>query len=171
MRLALGLLTLATACGDGGPNLQGFYMTTGHTLNDQGCGGEGADQSEPPYLRIVEEDLFGIPIQVAQSCTSEDEADCSESGDLGFFATQRDGGFIGETFVASGGVGGAPCLLGYQLDRAVREDDTIRIERRRFEEEDETLQEDACSTDEAEARGDSMPCVELEVLEGALLAP
>lgn len=169
MRLALGLLALAAACGDGGPGIQGFYMTTSHTLNDQGCGGEGAAQSDPPYFRIVEESLFGVPVQVAESCTSEDEADCSESGDLGFFSTRRDGGFVGEAFISSGGVGGAPCLLAYQLDRAVPEDDTIRIERRRFEEEDESLQDEACDTDEAEARGDSMPCVELEVLEGELL--
>ena len=46
----------------------------------------------------------------------------------------------------------------------------LHVELRRWGEEDASLTGDACSADEAQARGDSMPCLGFDVVEGTRIA-
>lgn len=160
----LPLACLLAACG-GDPEILGFYATTHHTLNNDGCEAEGPEQDDPPYFHITAEKFFGVEIVTARSCDGDSEADCGGFGFASFYR-KSGGAWLGEVYASSGGEGGSPCLLLYFLDRAVLDGETIRIEATRYSEEDDTLEGDACDPDVAERRGDSMPCERLEVVEG-----
>jgi len=168
MSLSGRIALIATFGGCGGsPDLTGTYEVTYHTINDQSCTVEGPAATEPPYFRFAEEEFLGQSFFQLSWCTSADEASCTGFAGSFLFAEEIDDGWRAQYSSSSGGFDS--CLLGYGEGTAVVTDDGVRIELRSYSEDVPGLTGDACSTDEAGERGDSMPCESFEVLLGTLL--
>ena len=164
------LSILVAGCGGGGSpaeDLVGMYQVTTHTENEASCDVQGAAVEEDPYFRLSAQDVFGYTVLVLDTCTSADPTSCT---DLGVFSSfnQQGGEWVQEMSVSSGGGSYGPCLLTWMRGTLSEAAGTVTIERRTYSEED-TLTEEECDPDTAEARGDSMPCTRYEVLAGARL--
>ncbi len=162
----IALISLLAACG-GDPDLTGMYQATYHTANDQDCTVEGPAVTEPPFFRFAEEEFFGQTYFQLSLCSGADEATCTGFAGSFLFAEPIDGGYRARYSSSSEGIDS--CLLGYGVGTAVQEDDGVRVELRSYGEDVLGLTGDACSTDEAESRGESMPCESFEVMVGTLV--
>lgn len=172
MRKTIGLVVLAlflAGCGDeeeaAMEAVAGIYQTTKHTINEEGCQAEGPEVTDMPYFQFVVQDLFGTKFLSFGTCESADESTCVDAGIFG--AWRKSGsGFEHTVFAASGGGQYGTCVLSYVFGTMVSIGGSVTMEIRTYREEDASLSEDACDTDEAEARGTGMPCVRYEVIEG-----
>jgi hypothetical protein len=159
---------LGAGCGGDPLDISGVYRTTQHLLDPLGCG-EGAPESEPPYFGLQKGKFIYVDYFDLQECTSAEHATCDPGFGLFFdFVEERDGGWYGELSYASGGSGS--CTLGYTESFArseeVEDGRSLHITIEEHLEEDASLIGEACSSDEATARGKDMPCVSREALQG-----
>jgi hypothetical protein len=162
--LALALL-LAACGGNEGIDLAGMYQVVTHTRNDASCDAAGPADDEYPYFQIKKDSMLGSEFLLMDPCESELPASC-EDGGLFFalvFSIPVDDGWEGKASYSTGS--GDPCTLTYQESSASMKDGTLTIEKRQWSEE-VTVPEDQCDTEEADARGKSMPCTLYEVIEG-----
>jgi hypothetical protein len=148
-------------------DISGLYEVTAHTLNEASCDTEGAPVDEPPYFSIEKDEFFGQTFYVYNDCTSPSPDDCTGFGLFGRSFTQPiSDGWKGQVSTSSGS--GGQCYLSFrQMSAVFQPDGSLRIEDRMWQEQAE-LSEDRCDTDEAEARGSSMPCAHFEVISGVL---
>lgn len=161
--MVIAILVACAACGDDDVDLSGIYAVTHHTENSGDCVAEGNDVDDPPFFSMDPGELFGVDIFAYSECTSADPISC-QAGGL-FFQLPIDGGWRNEQ---SGIIGGGNCVLSFQEATAVFEPSgDLRIESRRYEEAAEfPFSDPRCTTDEAELRGDTMPCAEFLVITG-----
>jgi hypothetical protein len=164
---SLLVLLFVTACG-GGTDLVGTYSVTHHTENTTSCTAEGEAQTDVAFFRFAEEDFFGQDFLQLSLCGDATEASCSSAG-LYLFAEDIDNGSRARFSSSSGGGDFGDCYLSFGLADAVRTEDSVRVDMWKYSEEVPGLTEEQCSTDEAESRGDSMPCESYEVVEGDLV--
>jgi hypothetical protein len=156
----LRLLVIASAlaaCGDDGVDLRGTYRVD-LAVGSAPCGDDQRLDTVAAFLRFNREDLFGSPYYTYDGCTDEAGTDCSSMGGLfGGFYEPIDDGWLG-VITSSSGSGGS-CLLNYLEQTATLEGEVLSIEVNEYRDEVE-LPDEMCQPEEAEARGDSMPCVE-----------
>jgi len=170
-KLAISIMLIAlalAACGDSGTDaadLVGVYQVTLHTRNEAACDVEGGAVTDYDYFQLLEDEFLGQPYLSFGECTSSDPASCTDGGLFSSYFKVR-GDWVNELHSSSGG-GSISCYLGYvRGDLFPQGDGSLRFETRVYSEEDTTLSEEECNTDEAEARGDSMPCESYEAIEG-----
>ena len=157
-RWLLVLLPLA-ACGDDPPDITGLYMTTSHEESNEGCAGGATPADSPPYFRIEEREILGLPYRTRSDCQDTEPASCSGGG--GLLVDEIDGGYRGDAYLASGD--SSACTLVYSSYEATLADSTLSYHNRNHSESGAI---DPCTTDEAEARGDAMPCTSYELIAG-----
>jgi hypothetical protein len=165
-KMGLLLVLLVAACG-GGTDLEGTWSVTYHTQNDASCVDEGPAQTDVAFIRFAKQDFFGQKYLQLSMCGDATEGSCSSAG-LYLFAEEIDSGYRAQYSSSSGG-GDFDCSLGWGEATAVRTDDTIRVDLWAYADTVTGLTQEQCSTDEAESRGDSMPCANYEVVEGTLV--
>ncbi len=161
---AVGLVACAVAgCGgSGSPDIVGMYQTSEHLVNPGGCTG-GAEPVPPvPYFRIAEQELLGATFYVREDCESTDETTCTSGG--GVLVDEISDGYEGYITLSSGAP--SSCSLSYVTYSAVIDGDVLTFEEFNYT---ETGAIDPCDTDEAEARGEEMPCVSYEHLVGGAI--
>jgi hypothetical protein len=172
-RLIVGLVVLAFAgCGDDGKDagyFVGVYEVTYHTRNEVACDVEGAPSTDYDYFQLTEDEFFGRTFLAFAECGTSDPTSCSGGGIFNSYF-KLSGDWVNELMTSSGG-GDIACVLGFVHGEMVEQDDgSLRFEIFSYVEEDDTLSEEECDTDLAQARGDSMPCESYEVIVGAPLA-
>ena len=156
---ALILVAFLAACGSDPPDIKGLYMTTSHESAQGACeGGEDLGQM-PPYFRIEEREILGADYHTRVDCQDTDESSCTGGG--GILVDGTDDGYRGDAYLSSGDSSG--CSLVYSSYDASLDGDQLTYENYNYS---ETGPIDPCTTDEAEARKDDMPCTSYEVLVG-----
>ena len=147
--------------------IDGFYEVTLRTHSDADCEVEGDPADGAPYFQVTEEEFFA-KFYAYGECTSDDQTTCSSMGIFGVVFSEPHG----DTWEgrSSAAFGMDPCTLQYDETLAATDGDVLHVEMRRWGEEDASLTGDACSADEAQARGDSMPCLGFDVVEGTRIA-
>lgn len=164
----LAIVLAACGGGDGGPDLTGMYRVDA-ALGSSPCGVDQPLMMFPPYLKFAEDEFLGQKYFKYDGCTDEAGTDCDGTGGLfsGFFEPIDDG-WRGIVTTSSGS--GGQCALGYFEQSAVLKGQQLVIEGNRYE-DTVALPDDQCEPDEAERRGDEMPCAEHERIEATRLAP
>lgn len=157
---AAPLLVLA-ACGDDGLDtpLLGTWQVATHTRNDMGCTGEGAAETDPPFLRFIATDIFGTEVAELVDCTSATM--CEESASLfgKLYSESISGGLRFQTYFAAGD--DTQCTLGgLRSDATVDASGRLRIEERSYSSAPMAV---TCDTDTAEAMFATLPCGALEI--------
>jgi hypothetical protein len=168
-RPLLALLAATAAgsagCGKDGEELMGVWQVTSHTLNEAGCTAEGpAVEAGPRFVKFIRGEFFGQDYLEYVECPDATGAACDDGGNIFglLYAEPIDGGMLAEAYGASGSADN--CLYSSTESRAVAPDSMLRIETRRNRQDDVTGT--ACDLDEAEARKNTLPCAELEILIG-----
>ncbi len=165
MRFAL--LALLAACGSDDVDLTGLYRVDS-AIGSEPCGSD-ATIEHPPFVQFAEMELFGTPYFGYAGCTDETATDCESIGGLiGGFFEPIDNGWLGRSSFSSGG-GGGECLLGIVRQTALLRGASLTIEASGYEELAVGLTEEQCSPDEAEQRGEAMPCVKHSLVEATKL--
>ena len=159
MSRVLLLLLLAAACGDDPPDITGLYMTTAHESSATSCSGGTTPDGSPPYFRIEERELLGVSYHTHTSCQDTDPATCSGGG--GILIDETDDGYRGDAYISVGDP--AACTLIYSSYQASLDGDQLTWDNLNYSDSGPI---DPCTTDEAEARGDDMPCTSYEVMVG-----
>lgn len=160
---ALICVALAACGGSDSASLEGFYEITSHTDNKEGCDAEGSAVTDYSHFRLTRDEFFGQPFLALDHCTAAADEACS---DLGFFRAfiQADGEWTHQISTSSYL---ESCYLGYTHGTIIEEPEgALRIEIRDYSQEDASLAEAQCTTDEAELRGTDMPCGSYEVFAG-----
>lgn len=164
MRLAW-LLSLA-ACGSD-VDLTGVYAVDS-AIGSEPCGTD-APIMFASFIEFEKMELFGQDFFGYSGCTDETATDCTSIGGLvGGFFEPLDDGWLGRSSFSSGG-GGSECLLGIVRQTALLSGNALTIEVNGFEELVPGLTEEQCSPEEAEQRGEAMPCVRHELIEATRL--
>lgn len=163
MALLIGL----AACGGGdGIDLSGMYRVD-VAVGAMPCGEDTPLPSIPPFLKFAPDEFLGQKYYKYDGCMDEAGTDCAATGGLftGFFEPIDDGwrGVV----TSSSGSGGS-CSLSYFDQTAILKQTALVIDGSSFREVVD-LPEDKCDPDEAERRGDSMPCAEHERIEATKL--
>lgn len=162
------ILSLCACGGDSAEDLVGIYQVSTSTTNPAACDVEGDPTPDaPPYIRLRKEEFFGQELLAYGDCDGPTDAECTDAGLFRSFIRQ-DGEWIYQVTSSSGGGDFGDCLLSYTRG-AIEDlgDGTIRIEIRAYSEVDATLSQDQCSLEEAEQRGEDMPCSGYEVVVAA----
>ena len=157
--LAAAAAAVAAACG-GDVDLTGVYRVD-RAVASMPCGEDQPVMNPPAFLKFSKGDFFGTPFFSYDECTDAAATDCTSGGGLlGGFFEPFDDGWSGHSS-SSSGFGGS-CTLRIDDQTATLRGDVIDIEARVFSEEDVALPSDRCQPEEAEARGDTMPCISHE---------
>jgi hypothetical protein len=155
MRVALLLLALA-ACTDD-VDLTGVYRVD-RAVGSAPCGTDETIDFAA-VVKFEEMELFGQEYFGYSGCTDETATECTSIGGLiGGFFEPIDDGWLGRSSFSSGG-GGDECLLGIVRQTAILKGAALTIELTGYEENVIGLTAEQCSPDEAEQRGEAMPCV------------
>lgn len=165
-RHVIGLaVMLAGGCGSD-VDLTGVYRVD-TSVASRPCGADAPVTTGEPYVKFSKGELFGTEYFAYDSCTDEAGTDCSSVGGLlsGFFEP-IEGGWRGFSSYSSNS--GLNCSLGISDTTAILIGKLIVIDGSRYEERLE-LTEDQCTPEEAEKRGDAMPCIEHERIEATRL--
>lgn len=156
------------ACSGGGSSVEdvaGIYEVSYHTLNEDDCLAEGPANTDYSHFQLLLGDFLGQEYVSFGECSSAAMADCDDGGLFSAFIDM--GGSLVSELSASSGGGAGTCFLSYARSVLTDAGDgTVRIERHAYNEEDDTLSEEACDPDTASARGTAMPCTRFEILEG-----
>ena len=152
----LALLVLV-GCGSDNVDLTGMYRVDG-AVGSAPCGTDAPLQDAPAFLKFAKDEFLGQTYFKYDGCTDEAGTDCMATGGLfsGFFEP-IDGGWRGVVTSSSGG--GGSCTLSYFEQTAILDDDALVIESHDYRDVVD-LPDDKCEPEEAEKRGDAMPCVE-----------
>ena len=157
------LLLLVIACGDDPPDITGLYTTTTHETSPSACSGGATPDPSPPYFRIEEREILGAPYRTRTNCQDTDVGSCSGGG--GILIDETDDGYRGDAYISTGDV--AACSLIYSSYEAALDGDQLTYQNFNYSESGPI---DPCTTDEAEARGDDMPCTSYELMVGTRVA-
>ena len=155
----LSVLVISSACGGGDPDFVGTYMTTSHVSNQTQCSGADTPIDAPPYFRITSQKFFGATVYTRDDCDSADQASCVSGGGL------VDSTGVGFVLTQSGDA--SSCSLGYISYQAALDGDELTFSTTTYADSGAI---DPCTTDEAEKRGDSMPCQSYDILVGTRVA-
>jgi hypothetical protein len=159
VKRALLLVVLAAACGDDPPDITGLYMTTAHESSASACEDGTTPDGSPPYFRIEERELLGVSYRTRTSCQDTEPSSCSGGG--GILVDETGDGYRGDAYVAAGDE--TACTLIYSSYQASLDGDQLTWENLNHSESGAIA---PCTTDEAEARGDEMPCTSYELMVG-----
>ena len=160
----LAILVVLGGCGD--VDLSGVYRVDRHVASAP-CGTDAPVTTGPAYVRFLTSDFIGTEFFTYEECSDAAATDCTSTGGLlGGFYEPIDDGWLGVTTYASNS--GRNCSLGYDAQTALLSGAALVIARRTHEEQLD-LPETQCTPDEAEARGDTMPCVAHERIEATRL--
>lgn len=151
------ILIMVAACGVDDVDLTGLYRVDS-AIGSAPCGSDATIEF-PPFVKFAKMELFGQPYFGYDGCADATAAECESIGGLiGGFFEPIDGGWLGRSSFSSGG-GGSECLLGIVRQTAILAGTNLTIESTGREELVIGLSEEQCSPDEAEQRGEAMPCV------------
>jgi hypothetical protein len=153
----LAMAAAAAACGGGDVDLTGVYRVD-RAVASSPCGEDQPVADPPAYLEFSRGDLFGNAFYSYVECTDAAATDCVSVGGVfeGFFEP-RDDGWGGFASSASGS--DAACQLRIDDRSATLREDVLVIEEHVYREDDVALPPGGCLPDEAEVRGEAMPCV------------
>lgn len=160
MRVLLALvlvLPLVGACGGDDPvDLSGVYRVD-VAVESAPCGADLPTSSPPAYVKLGKENLFGQQYFDYATCTDAAGTDRAGGGLFTGFFEPIDGGWRG-VVTSSSGAGGS-CSLGYFEQTAILTEAMLVIEASTYRDSVE-LAAEQCQPEEAERRGDTMPCEE-----------
>jgi hypothetical protein len=163
MRWAL-VLALAGCSSD--VDLTGMYQVTAD-VSSSPCGADAPVAARPSYLKFSSSEAFGTKVVTYAVCTDATGAMCDSSGGLfGGFSEPIDNGWRGIESYDS--FSGTLCDLGYNERTAILTGKMLVIEQSEYVDMP-SLDEAHCTTDEAEKRGTSMPCMMHERIEATKL--
>ena len=164
MRLALAAVVLI-ACGEDEVDLTGVYRVD-RDVASMPCGSDQPVMMPPPYLKFTKGEIFGSPYFAMEECADEAATNCSGGGLFGdSFAEPIDGGWRG---ILSSASGTTSCTLGYSISTAKLAGKALTVERTEHSEMT-TGGADQCTAEEAERRGEDMPCTEHELIDATKL--
>jgi hypothetical protein len=166
MRSLVALLVLSACGGGSGTDLTGIYRVD-LAVGSMPCGADEPLPTIPPFLKFAKDEFLGQSYFKYDGCQDEAGTDCGTAGGLfsGFFEPISDG-WRGVVTSSSGS--GGQCALSYFEQTAILKKGALVIDGSSFRDQVE-LPEDKCEPDEAERRGDSMPCAEHEHIEATFL--
>ncbi|MGE0549995.1 MAG: hypothetical protein AB7O24_14740 [Kofleriaceae bacterium] len=160
MRILVLAVVLA-GCSDD-VDLTGIYRVDLH-VGSSPCGNDQPVVNGVAYLSFHQEELFGQDYFAYDECTDAAATDCPGGGGIfGGFYEPIDGGWLGRAS-SSAGFGGT-CGLSYMEQTAILNGNVLVFELARYQDEVDLPDED-CEPEQAEDRGDSMPCIEHERVE------
>lgn len=162
------LLVLLVGCSGDDVDLTGMYRVDS-AVGSMPCGTDMPLAGVPPFLKFSRGEFLGQTYFKYDGCMDEAGTDCSASGglDSGFFEPIDDGW---RGVVTSSMGGGGSCSLSYSRNTAILKNDLLVIESKTHRDTAD-LANDKCVPEEAERRGDDMPCVEHERIDATQLAP
>jgi hypothetical protein len=160
---AILFAVLVAGCGGDPPDITGLYMTISHEAAQGACEGGEDLGAVPPYFRIEEREILGAPYHTRIDCQDTDETSCTGGG--GILIDGTDDGYRGDAYVASGD--STACTLAYSSYEASLDGDQLTYENYNYSDSGPI---DPCTTDEAEARKDDMPCAGYEIIVGNRIA-
>jgi hypothetical protein len=162
------VLALVAGCGGGndGIDLGGVYMVTSD-VSSSPCGADTPVTGAPAYLHFTKQTVLGATVWSYEGCMDAAATMCD--GSTGFF-----GGFTEP--IASGWKGiessdsfsGTDCYLGYAERTAILKTKMLVIESNEYSDMP-AFDQAHCTTDEAEKRGATMPCMMHEHIEATEL--
>ena len=153
------LASALAACGSDPPDITGLYMTTAHEASGAACSGGTTPDGSPPYFRIEERELLGATYRTRTSCQDTEPSSCTGGG--GILVDETGDGYRGDVYLSTGDP--AACTLLYTSYDAALEGDELSYRTYSYSESGAI---DPCTPDEAEARGDQMPCTAYEIMVG-----
>ncbi len=131
------------------------------------CGTDQPDGTAPAFVKLTKAELFGTEFFSYDGCSDEAGQDCSSiNGLFGGFFEPIDDGWLGFSSYASNS--GLNCSLGITSTTAVLQGSSLVIDGSTYGELVE-LTEDKCTPQEAEKRGEDMPCTEHERIDATRL--
>lgn len=165
MKRAIVALLLA-ACGPDEVDLTGLYQVDADVASTNTCNNDQPVAMPPVALRFAQGNLFGSEYFYYEECDDLVGTSCSGSGLFGnSFAEPIDGGWRG---VVSGSDGIAPdCEISYTEQTATLHGKLMIVEIATYSDTVTTAAE--CTPEEAEKRGNDMPCTEHERIEATRL--
>lgn len=159
------LLAVALAACSSDVDLTGTYLVNGD-VSSSPCGNDQAVAMAPGYVKFAKENVFGTDIFTYQTCADAAATNCQSTGLFGGFSEPIDGGWRGIASSSSPSSGG--CYLGYTERTAKLSGKALVIEETQYTDLVQ-LTSDKCTTDEAEKRGKSMPCMMHERIDATKL--
>jgi hypothetical protein len=161
----IGIVALVAGC-TGDVDLSGIYRVD-VSVASRPCGNDAPVTSGSPYVKLTKADLFGTEYFAYSGCSDEMGSDCASVGGLfGGFFEPIDDGWLGRASFASNS--GLNCALGISETTAILDGDQLVIDGSTYQDRIE-ITEDRCTPEEAEKRGDAMPCTEHERVEAMRL--
>jgi len=161
----IGIVALFAGCTDD-VDLSGTYRVD-VSVASRPCGTDLPVTSSSPYVKLTKADLFGTDYFAYSGCEDEAGTNCASIGGLfGGFYEPIDDGWMGRSSFASNS--GLNCSLGITEARAILKGDQLVIDGSTYQDRAE-ITEDQCTPEEAEKRGDAMPCTEHERVEATRL--
>jgi hypothetical protein len=159
---------VALAGGCGGSSESGFagsYMVTQKLEQDTGCDLAGSPVSVAPdetYFKLADDQLLGVPVVGWHACTAA--GSCDNTLDLFLSFGQQSGGQW-TSVMSSAASSNTGCTWYYEQRQLGRVDAaTIQVSEKHYTDSQATPAAGSCTTDEAQRRGTSMPCVEKIVI-------
>lgn len=166
---SLHVIAIAFALGVGctdDVDLTGIYRVDVEVAS-RPCGVDAPVTTGASYVKLTKSELFGAEFFAYEGCTDAAGLDCSSIGGVfGGFYEPIDDGWMGRTSYASNS--GLNCSLGITETTAILNGDQLVIDGSTHEDRIE-ITEDKCTPEEAELRGDAMPCTEHERVEATRL--
>jgi hypothetical protein len=156
---AAAAASTAAACG-GDVDLTGVYRVD-RAVASMPCGEDQPIVDPPAFLKFTKDEFFGTPFFSYDECTDAAGADCVSGGGLfAGYVEPFDDGWSGYTSFSSGP--DSDCLLTIDDRTATLRGDVIDLEAHVYSEEHVMLPAGGCEPEEAEARGEAMPCISHE---------
>lgn len=149
-----------------GPDLSGWYEVTHHTLSDGDCVTEGADATGLPFIRLTSEVHESSEYLALRRCQDLEEAACDNEDffhGTSFLLPMEYGWEERKTAAAYQPMTG-DCYLSYGVSTLLQSGEGVVIELRRYEALEPGLTAEDCTYGLAAARGDTMPCLDYEVI-------
>ena len=168
-RFALLAVVLATGCGSDDVDLTGIYRVD-TAVESEPCGTDAPQDMPPAFLKLTKDSFFGSDYFSMERCADAAATDCSGGGLFGdSFQEPIDNGWRGESSASSSGGSSDPtCTLTYTHGEALLVGAKLTVEFNEYGTEVDNT-EALCTSDEAQRRNDSMPCVRHEKLEATKL--
>jgi len=162
--LLVGLVGLV-GCSDD-VDLTGIYRVN-VAVKARPCGTDQPDGTASAFVKLSKANLFGTEFFSYDGCSDEAGEDCSSiNGLFGGFFEPIDDGWLGYSSYASNS--GLNCSLGITSTTAILKGSALVIDGSTYGDLVE-LAEDKCTPEEAEKRGEDMPCTEHERVEATRL--
>lgn len=160
------LLVVVMAACSSDTDLGGVYMVTAD-VSSSPCGADAPVSPVPAYLSFTQSEFFGAKIWTFEICSDAAGTSCdSNSGLFGGFSEPIDNGWKGVESADS--FSDPTCYLTYDVRTAILTGKMMVIESNNYS-DTPALDQPHCTTDEAEKRGTTMPCMMHERIEATKL--